>query len=259
MNTVSIMGYDIYAENVSTIKLEESKQIINTVNPHSYIVAKNDKLFSIALHSSDIILPDGSGFVIAGKFINNTKIKKIAGADIHSHLLKILNQSGGSCFYMGSSNNTLNKIKEKIKYGFPNIKISIYSPPYKDKFSEEENNNIIDAINKVKPDVLFVGMTAPKQEKWLHENQKELDFKIATSIGAVFDFYAGTIKRPSNFWIDLHLEWLPRFLNEPKRLWKRNLVSTPLFLIDMLIFKLKKKRKRGLTPNISLFIFFTFF
>ena len=140
---------------------------------------------------------------------------------------------------MGSSNNTLNKIKEKIKHEFPNIKISIYSPPYKDKFSEEENNNIIDAINKVKPDVLFIGMTAPKQEKWLHENHKKLDFKIATSIGAVFDFYSGIIKRPSKFWIDLHLEWLPRFLNEPKRLWKRNLVSTPLFLIDMLIFKLK--------------------
>ena len=93
---------------------------------------------------------------------------------------------------------------------------------------------MIAAVNKCKPDILFVGMTAPKQEKWVHTNNTFLDVKVITCIGAVFDFYAGTVKRSSPFWIKLGLEWLPRLLREPKRLWKRNFVSTPLFLWDLL-------------------------
>lgn len=87
-----------------------------------------------------------------------------------------------------------------------------------------------------------LGMTALKQEKWLHAHKEHLNFKIASSLGAVFDFYAGTVVRPSQFWIDMHLEWLPRLLKEPKRLWKRNFVSTPLFLTEMMLYKMDVKK-----------------
>lgn len=236
------MGYEVYCDDLSNIEINSGKKIINTINPHSYIVAKNDTIFEKALQSSDIIIPDGSGIVMTANFIYNTTIKKIAGADIHKHLLEELNNKSGSCFYMGSSEYTLEEIKKKLENEYPNISAHFYSPPFKDSFTNEENQIIIESINEVKPDVLFVGMTAPKQEKWLYENKDYLNFKIATSIGAVFDFYAGTIKRPSNFWINAHLEWLPRFLNEPRRLWRRNFISTPLFLLDMLLYKLKIKK-----------------
>ena len=77
-------------------------------------------------------------------------------------------------------------------------------------------------------------MTAPKQEKWVYENQNQINANVITSIGAVFDFYAGTVKRSGAIWIKLGLEWLPRLLRDPKRLWKRNFISTPLFLWDVL-------------------------
>ncbi|MDC0590214.1 WecB/TagA/CpsF family glycosyltransferase, partial [Porticoccaceae bacterium] len=77
-------------------------------------------------------------------------------------------------------------------------------------------------------------MTAPKQEKWLFQHSEQLCFKVASSIGAVFDFYAGTVDRPSDFWIKIHLEWLPRLLKEPKRLWRRNFISTPVFIFDII-------------------------
>jgi N-acetylglucosaminyldiphosphoundecaprenol N-acetyl-beta-D-mannosaminyltransferase len=143
---------------------------------------------------------------------------------------------------MGSSQNTLDRIKERLAEEYPQLEVEFYSPPFKAEFSTEENQSIINAINEFKPDVLFVGMTAPKQEKWLHVNKEQLDVKIACSIGAVFDFYAGTVKRPSQFWIALHLEWLPRLIKEPKRLWRRNFVSTPLFLWDMIGYKLGIKK-----------------
>lgn len=236
---MKIMSYEVFTDGLENISILESKQIINTINPHSYIVAKSDSIFEKALRDSDILLPDGSGIVLAAKQICNANITKIAGSDLHVHLLKQLHEQKKRCFYMGSSQNTLDRIKERLQKEYGQVEVELYSPPFKAVFSDEENQVIIDKINEFKPDVLFVGMTAPKQEKWLQEHKEKLDVKIACSIGAVFDFYAGTVKRPSAFWIALHLEWLPRLIKEPKRLWRRNFVSTPLFLADMIRYKMK--------------------
>ncbi|HZJ37055.1 MAG TPA: WecB/TagA/CpsF family glycosyltransferase, partial [Gillisia sp.] len=140
---------------------------------------------------------------------------------------------------LGAAPQTLEKIKERAAKEFPNIKVHAYSPPYKAVFSQEESQQIWEAVNAVQPDVLFVGITAPKQEKWVHQYKEHLNANIICSIGAVFDFYAGTVKRSSKFWIDLGLEWLPRFLKEPRRLAERNLVSTPKFVWEVLKEKVK--------------------
>lgn len=241
--TLNIMNYNVFVDDISSIKIDEnSKQIINTINPHSYVTAKEDKVFKEALHASDTLLPDGSGIVLAAKQINKENIQKIAGSDLHIYLLEELNKIGGSVFYMGASQKTLDKIYERIAHEYLDVKVGSYSPPFKTTFSEKENSEIISNVNTFNPDVLFIGMTAPKQEKWLNAHKDKMDFKIASSVGAVFDFYAGTVVRPSQFWLDLHLEWLPRLMKEPKRLWKRNFVSTPLFLVDMMFYKMGIKK-----------------
>ena len=209
-------------------------RIINTINPHSYCESKNDTSFKNALINSDVLLPDGSGIVLATRILTGKKITKIAGADIHSYLLKEANRKGKKVFYLGALPTTLKLIENRIYKEFQNIQVASYSPPYKQKFTEEETSLMIAAVNAFCPDFLFVGMTAPKQEKWVHAHKNEINAKVITSIGAVFDFYAGTVKRSSPFWINLGLEWLPRLVREPKRLWKRNFISTPSFLWDML-------------------------
>jgi N-acetylglucosaminyldiphosphoundecaprenol N-acetyl-beta-D-mannosaminyltransferase len=240
---VSLMGYDVFNDDLSSINIMNSnKKIINTINPHSYVVAKTDDVFKEALLASDTLIPDGSGIVIAAKQIYDIKINKIAGADLHLYLLSELDKYSGTVFYMGAASNTLVKIKERLAIDFPNVKVGTYSPPYKNNFSDGDNEVIIKQINSFSPDVLFIGMTAPKQEKWLYQHSEQLNFKISSSIGAVFDFYAGTIDRPSQFWINIHLEWLPRLLKEPKRLWRRNFVSTPLFLFDLIKEKIARKK-----------------
>jgi N-acetylglucosaminyldiphosphoundecaprenol N-acetyl-beta-D-mannosaminyltransferase len=231
------MSYNVFTDDINQLQITQGKQIINTINPHSYVTAKSDSLFETALRDSDILLPDGSGIVIAAQKLHGLQIKKIAGTDLHLHLLQQLNNGHGKCFYMGASQSTLDKIKEKLAVEYPNITAVFYSPPFKPEFSDEDNAAILKAVNDFEPDVLFVGMTAPKQEKWLHQHKAALNIKIACSIGAVFDFYAGTVIRPSQFWINIHLEWFPRLLKEPKRLWRRNFVSTPLFLWDLMMYK----------------------
>lgn len=237
---MEIMNYEVYTDKLENLNLSE-KKVINTINPHSYITAKKDKVFFEALQESDFLIPDGSGIVIAAKLVYKQNIKKVAGADLHKFLLEEMNKVNGKVFYMGAAQNTLDKIEKRLHKEYPNIIVSSYSPPFKPEFSDEENQEIISKVNEFKPDVLFIGMTAPKQEKWLHQHKDDLNFTIASSIGAVFDFYAENVKRSSQFWIDIHLEWLPRLLQEPKRLWRRNFISNPLFLIDILSFKLKIK------------------
>lgn len=227
---------NVFDKSLSEIDINK-KQIINTINPHSYCEAKKDKVFAEALLDSDVLLPDGSGIVLASKFLLGKTIKKIAGADIHQYLLEQANLKGDKVFYLGASENTLQLIEKRIAKDYPNISVSSYSPPYKPEFTAEDTNKMLEAVNAFKPKILFVGMTAPKQEKWVFDNKDQLEPNIVTSIGAVFDFYAGTVKRSSPFWIKLGLEWLPRLVREPKRLWKRNFVSTPLFLCDL--FKTK--------------------
>ncbi len=229
MDLKDIVDNYIFSSDLKKLNLD-SRCVINTINPHSYCVAKTDPLFQKALLQSDILLPDGFGIVLLAKILRGNTIKKIAGADIHQHLLSYANANGKKIFYLGASPSTLALITAKIKKDYPNIQASSYSPPYKPEFSIEDSKAMIEAVNTYEPDILFVGMTAPKQEKWVEAHKAQLSPGIITSIGAVFDFYAGTVQRSGPFWIKLGLEWLPRLVREPRRLWKRNFISTPLFM-----------------------------
>lgn len=236
MNKLNKLGFDIFRGSIETINFKNEK-IINTLNPHSYCLAKKDSQFKEALLNSSILLPDGIGIVWAEKFLNNNSIKKIAGYDLFLFLINKLNTEKGSVFFLGSTQETLYKIKNKLKVDYPNIRFDSYSPPYKPFFSEIESTKMCNHINSFKPDVLFVGMTAPKQEKWVYQYHNRLNVNNICSIGAVFDFYAGNVKRSSPFWISIGLEWLPRLLKEPKRLFKRNFISTPKFILIVLCLK----------------------
>ncbi len=216
-------------------QLPTDKTIINTINPHSFCIALTDGEFKKSLTESNILLPDGEGIVLAIRLLNRINIYKIAGFDLHLHCLRLLSiQGGGKIFYLGSSEKTLASLEKRILKEFPSIEISTYSPPFRNNFSVEENQKMIQHVNTFCPDVLFVGMTAPKQEKWVQANKDQLNAKVICSVGAVFDFYSGEVKRPNDFWIKLKLEWLARFIREPKRLWQRNLVSTPKFVYYVL-------------------------
>jgi N-acetylglucosaminyldiphosphoundecaprenol N-acetyl-beta-D-mannosaminyltransferase len=235
---VSSMGYSIYAGKLEQIHIS-GKTLINTINQYAYCIAEKDKAFKEALQHADILLPDGIGIVAAVKFLHGKKINKIAGYDLHTFLLQQLHKQKGSCFYLGSSENTLQKIKARINKEHPNITTGSYSPPYKPVFSEEDNRQMIAAVNNFKPDILFVGMTAPKQEKWAYAHKESVNAKLICSIGAAFDFYAGIIQRPSKVWRNMGMEWLVRLLREPKRMSKRYLYYGPVFI--WLIIKLKFK------------------
>ena len=221
----------------------EGKFLIDTVNAHSFVVAQKDEAFAKALMNSDALLPDGISIVKACRWLGteNVPFEKIAGADLFAYEMGKLEAKGGTCFFLGSSPSTLEKIVERAAKEYPHIDIKTYSPPYKAVFSPEENQAMVDAVNAADPDLLWVGMTAPKQEKWLDEHWAELDIHChAGAIGAVFDFFAGTVERAPRKWIDLGLEWFYRLIKEPRRTWRRYLVNNPKFCWLVLKEKLSK-------------------
>jgi N-acetylglucosaminyldiphosphoundecaprenol N-acetyl-beta-D-mannosaminyltransferase len=231
------LNYNLYDGELTDISLE-SKTTINTINQYSYCIAQEDQEFQAALKDSDILLPDGEGVVLAERFLTGKRLTKISGTDVHMHLLKKLNDKGGRCFYLGSSTETLKKIKAKIRREYPNIEMGYFAPPFKAVFSEEENNEMIEAINSFTPDALFIGLTAPKQEKLSHQFKSRLNVKIICAIGAVFDFYSDTVKRPNKVLVGLKLEWLGRLLTDPMKMWKRYLYYGPIYIYSILKIKL---------------------
>lgn len=233
---------DILTSRAELAKLPEGKLLINTINAFSYDNARMDVLFSEALQKGDVLIPDGISIVKACRFLNakSQPKERIAGWDLFVYEMEKLNRVGGKVMFLGSSDAVLNLIRHRVAEKYPKIEVDTYSPPYKPVFSDEENEAMISAINHSNPDLLWIGMTAPKQEKWAYTHLDRLDVHCHIgTIGAVFDFFAGTVKRAPERWQRAGLEWLYRLLSEPRRMWRRYFIGNAKFIYYIMVEKIK--------------------
>ena len=238
--TLSLKKIKLVEKLIELANIPDGKLLINTINAHSYNTALKDQLFATALTNGDVLIPDGASIVKACKWLKakSQPKERIAGWDLFTFEMDKLNAKGGKCFFMGSSEKVLSLIKEKAKRVYPNIIVETYSPPYKPEFNEEDNKAIINAINQANPDLLWIGMTAPKQEKWTYTHWNELNIHCHVgTIGAVFDFFAGTMKRAPLWWQKHSLEWLYRLIKEPKRMWRRYIIGNTIFIFNIMTEK----------------------
>ncbi len=232
LKTIKIVG-----SKDELAKIPEGKVLINTINAHSYNVARKDQLFAEALTKGDYLIPDGMSVVKACKWLHakSQPKERIAGADLFEFEMDKLNKKGGTVMFMGSSEKTLAKVVVQAAKVYPNLKVVTYSPPYKPEFNDEDNKAIVNAINTANPDLLWIGMTAPKQEKWTYSHWNDLHIHCHVgTIGAVFDFFAGNTKRAPQWWQEHGLEWLYRLIKEPRRMWRRYIIGNTVFLWHML-------------------------
>jgi len=202
------------------------------LNPHSFVTARKDDAFRKALNNADLLIPDGMGIVLASRILGGGLRERVTGSDMFQGVHERLNREGeGSVFFLGSTEATLAAIRKRMAKDYPSIRVAgTFSPPFKSEFTPEDDELMIKAVNDVRPDILWVGMTAPKQEKWIHRNKDKLNVKFIGAVGAVFDYYAGNVKRAPAWARRVGLEWLYRWIQEPRRLWIRNVISTPIFL-----------------------------
>lgn len=245
----NILGYKVNTFSVDECgdRLFQSLQAgertwLACFNPHSYAMSLKDKVFSRALKDADWLMPDGMGVVLASRFLGGSIKGRVTGSDVFAGLNQQMNVAGSMrVFFLGSTDETLKRMREKMTADYPNINVAgVYSPPFKDVYSNAEISEMIKAVNSAAPDVLWVGLSAPKQEKFILENRARLNVKFVAAVGAVFDFYSGNIRRDENSWFVNHgLEWLPRLIQEPRRLWRRMFVSAPIFMWHVIKQKIK--------------------
>ncbi len=198
-------------------------------NPHSLVTAHRDPSFMRALQACSAVVADGVGVTVAGRVTGLDVGPRITGADFFLGLMAALNRRGARVYFFGSRDEVLAQIVARAQRDYPNLHVQVLSPPF-GAWSQESNEALLRQIEEARPDVLWVGMTAPKQEKWVHENASRLNVPVIGSIGAVFDFYAGTVTRAPAWMCSAGLEWLYRLVREPQRLWRRTLLSGPAFL-----------------------------
>ena len=222
---------EITGETLRAINRRTSQKVFVCANPHSLVVAQRDLGFQAALNHADFVAADGVGVSLMARLAGVPTVPRITGTDYFDAVLSGLREHGGGrIFFFGSSPRVLDLISKRFASEFPSLTLcGTHSPPY-GSWSEEENHRMIQVINAAKPDVLWVGMTAPKQEKWVEANRHKLTAPVIGSIGAVFDFYAGTYARAPRWVCRIGFEWAYRFILEPRRMWRRNFVSAPKFL-----------------------------
>lgn len=249
---ICIKELNLLGNKTALNSLPKGKLLINTINAFSYNNARKDSLFAEALMKGDVLIPDGISIVKACKWLKAKSIpqERIAGWDLFEHEMDSLEKEAieakkndQTCarkvMFMGSSEKVLSLIRKKAAEIYPNLTVETFSPPYKPEFTAEDNNAMIKAINDVNPDLLWIGMTAPKQEKWTYANWESLNIHCHVgTVGAVFDFFAGTTKRAPLFWQKVGLEWLYRLLAEPRRMWRRYIIGNTRFLYYVMCEKL---------------------
>lgn len=220
---------ELVVEALTSVARRTDSFIFACANPNTLVVAQSDREFHSALNAASAVVADGVGCQWAARLAGVRVGPRITGMDFFLAMMASLNQTGGRAFFFGSRPEVLAKLSERAAREYPRVEVQVLSPPF-GNWPDECNREMIERIREFDPDVLWVGMTAPKQEKWVAANLHSLRVPVIGSIGAAFDYYAGFVKRAPPWICKLGLEWLYRLPQEPRRLWRRTFVAAPIFV-----------------------------
>lgn len=199
-------------------------------NVHTTVMAYENDAYRNIQNSAAMALPDGAPLSIYSRKCGFEDAERVTGPDLMTELLKA--GAGGRPlrhFFYGSTQQTLDAMRAKIENEYPNAVIAgMHSPPFRE-ISESEDAEITGLINASAPDIIWVGLGAPKQEEFMYRHRGKLD-GVMIGVGAGFDYLAGNIKRAPKLMQRLSLEWLYRFMQDPKRLWRRYVVTNFKFI-----------------------------
>lgn len=210
-----------------------AKHYVVAINVDVVMKIEEDSYLKEVTDNADMVLVDGKPLVWISKWHKQPVKVKVSGSDLVPVLCQKAAMEGYSVFIIGGANGVAEKAKYRLEQQYPKIKIvGTYAPPFGFEKEQRELDKINNMISSVTPDILIACFGCPKQEKWIYENYKKYDAKVSVCAGATVDFLAGNIKRAPKWMSELGFEWLYRFLQEPKRMFKR------YFVDDVKILKL---------------------
>jgi N-acetylglucosaminyldiphosphoundecaprenol N-acetyl-beta-D-mannosaminyltransferase len=239
---ISTLSYDEVVENIFSLADSRSSSYVCFANAHMAVEAHLNKKIADSVNEATIVTSDGMSVIMALKFLHKVKQARTAGMDMIFDVISGAEKHGFSIFLFGSDKSTLSLFKAKAIKDHPKLEIAgAIAPPYTE-FTKEENDQFINEINNSGAKIIFVGLGCPKQEQWMAENHKRIN-AVMLGFGGAFSLYARKVKRAPVFMQKYCLEWLYRLAQEPRRLWKRYLVTNTLFIVYF--FKQFFNKRRG--------------
>jgi N-acetylglucosaminyldiphosphoundecaprenol N-acetyl-beta-D-mannosaminyltransferase len=215
------------------------------VPTNSILAARKSQFVMDVYNSADVVMCDGVPVQWASRFLGTPLKQRLTGFDFFPHFIQHCAQKNYSVYFLGAKEGVAKQLAAIYQSRYPGIRVAgFYTPPFAASFSELQNAQMLSAINAVNPDVVFVSLTAPKQDIWIHQQLKQLNIRLAIGVGAAFDSEAGSLKRAPKLIQKLGLEWFYRFLQEPGRMFRRYFIEAPLFipLVLLQFFSLQRRK-----------------
>ncbi len=226
--------------------IERHKVFIVTPNADHIVKLHHDREFRELYKNAALVLADGMPLLWASRYLGTPLKEKISGSDLFPKMCEVSAEKGYRIFFLGGRPGAAVKASRVLKDKYPKLRVTgMYSPPFGFENDMEENAKIVKSINESGADILFVGLGAPKQEKWIYKYKDEYQVPVSIGIGVSFEFVSGFVKRAPVLMQKTGFEWFWRLIHEPKRLWKRYLVHDIKFFWLVLKQKYNKSNSRN--------------
>lgn len=214
------------AERGAELLQQPAFHYVVTPNPEFILAARSDSAFRDLLNAADLTIPDGIGVIYAAKLLGTPLAERVPGIEFAACMLETLDKTGGRLFLLGAKDGVAAAAADQITQQYPGLTICGVHHGY---FGADEEEQVAQLVAESRPDLLFVCLGAPRQEKWIAQWGPETGCRLAIGLGGVLDVFAGTVDRAPEGWRKLGLEWLYRLCKEPKRFGR--MARLPLVLI----------------------------
>ena len=232
---ISVLNLPSALAEISAAVRERRKGYICVTGVHGVMEAQDDSAFKKILNGAFLCTPDGMPMVWAGKLDGHREMTRVYGPDLMLDVCAWSETSGCKHFFYGGADGVAELLARKLKAKFPELQVvGTYTPPFR-ALNETEVKALQEQIRVVQPDMLWVGLSTPKQEKFMAEFLPQLDVTLMVGVGAAFDFHSGRISQAPRWMQRTGLEWFYRLCCEPRRLWKRYLRNNPLFVLNLFL------------------------
>lgn len=238
LSKVNILGVGVSALSMSRAVeivarwLEDGGQhYVCVTSVHGVIESQRSEELRTIHNNADLVTPDGMPLVWLMKLKGHRGVQRVYGPDLMWSVLSMSSERGFKQFFYGASEESLTDLRKNLTRSFPALNIAgSFSPPFR-PLSEQEDRQVVEMLNRSEADIVWVGLSTPKQERWMAEHRRQLRAPVIIGVGAAFDFHAGVKPQAPRVMRHSGLEWLFRLVTEPRRLWRRYLLIVPSFLI----------------------------
>jgi N-acetylglucosaminyldiphosphoundecaprenol N-acetyl-beta-D-mannosaminyltransferase len=200
-----------------------------TPNAQHIVLVENDARLREIYERADLIVADGISLVLAARVFGRELHERVAGVDLFERLCELAAESGLRVFFLGGRPGSADLTAAKLLEQYPNLKVTTYCPPMRFEHSPDELRRTAEIVERARPDLLFVGFGAPKQEFWIYEHGLRLGAAVSIGVGGTFELVAGVVPRAPKWVQNIGTEWLYRLCMEPRRLWRRYLIGNAQF------------------------------